>query len=112
MSTPAIKKALTIEEIFAQSDRERRLYELREKGLHDLATIRATGREEGREERNREIARALLVDGLAPEQVARVTGLSLDEVKALGGHSVQENSAKYAADKTGAHKPRRKKRQE
>jgi len=44
---PAIKKALTIEEIFRKSDAELRLYELREKALHDEATMMAGARAEG-----------------------------------------------------------------
>jgi predicted transposase/invertase (TIGR01784 family) len=47
---PAIKKALTIEEIFRKSDAELRLYELREKALHDEATMVAGARAEGRAE--------------------------------------------------------------
>lgn len=47
---PAIRKALTIEEIFRKSDAELRLYELREKALHDEATMVAGAKAEGRAE--------------------------------------------------------------
>ena len=102
--TPMIEKARTCEELFAQMEHERRLYELREKGLHDLASLqkhaRREGREEGREEgRNeglteglekgrtealRSAARNMLCKGMAPALVAEVTGLPLDEVRTLG----------------------------
>jgi predicted transposase/invertase (TIGR01784 family) len=41
------------------------------------------GREEGREEGKRDIARALLAEGLSLEKVARVTGLSEADIRAL-----------------------------
>jgi predicted transposase/invertase (TIGR01784 family) len=51
MENPAIRKALTIEEAFWRSERERRLYELREKALRDelvmLDGARAEGKVEG-----------------------------------------------------------------
>ena len=94
--TPMIEKARTCEELFAQMEHERRLYELREKGLHDLASlqkharregreeVREEGREEGRTEALRSAARNMLCKGMAPDLVAEVTGLSLDEVRTLG----------------------------
>ncbi|MDI6813286.1 MAG: Rpn family recombination-promoting nuclease/putative transposase, partial [Desulfitobacteriaceae bacterium] len=51
---PAIKKALTIEEIFKKDEAEFRLYELRQKAIHDevsmVAGAKAEGRAEGRVE--------------------------------------------------------------
>jgi len=51
---PAIKKALTVEEIFKKSDLERRLYELREKAIRDeisrVADAEERGKAEGRAE--------------------------------------------------------------
>ena len=90
--TPMIEKARTCEELFAQMEHERRLYELREKGLHDLASLqkharregREEGREEGRTEALRSAARNMLCKGMAPALVAEVTGLPLDEVSTLG----------------------------
>jgi len=102
MSTPAIKKALTIEEIFAQSDLERRRYELREKGLHDIASIRGLGREEGREECRFEVAKKMLAEGFSPEQTSKLTGIPLEEIKNLGCSKVSEPEAEYKT------KPRKK----
>ena len=54
MENPAIRKALTIEETFWSSERERRLYELREKALRDelvmLEGAKAEGKAEGKAE--------------------------------------------------------------
>ncbi|GEA15493.1 hypothetical protein E308F_17370 [Moorella sp. E308F] len=51
---PAIKKALTVEEVFRKSELERRLYELREKAIRDeismVAGAKAEGKAEGRVE--------------------------------------------------------------
>jgi len=82
MSEPMIKKAITIEEIFAKNDHERRLYELREKGLRDIESIRL----EGRTEERLAIAQAMLSKGATPAFVAETTGLSIDEVKRLTDH--------------------------
>ena len=51
MENPAIRKALTVEEMFWQSEKERRIYELQEKALHErlsaLAEARAEAMAEG-----------------------------------------------------------------
>ncbi len=44
---PAIKKALTVEEIFRKDEAERRLYELREKAIHDEVSMIAGAKAEG-----------------------------------------------------------------
>ena len=44
---PAIRKALTIEEAFRQSAKERRIYELREKAIRDEISMLEGAREEG-----------------------------------------------------------------
>ena len=46
---------------------------------------RAEGEARGRAEGRVETARNLLRMGLAPSQIAEATGLSLDEIEALGG---------------------------
>ena len=47
---PMIQKARTVEELFMQMEHERRLYELREKWLHDIATLQKHARQEGHKE--------------------------------------------------------------
>ena len=44
---------------------------------------REEGREEGRTEKQREIARAMKEDGLAPELIAKYTGISIEEAMIL-----------------------------
>ncbi|AEG15159.1 Conserved hypothetical protein CHP01784 [Desulfofundulus kuznetsovii DSM 6115] len=44
---PAIKKALTVEEVFRKSELERRLYELREKAIRDEISMVAGAKAEG-----------------------------------------------------------------
>ena len=108
---PMIQKARTVEELFMQMEHERRLYELREKWLHDIATLqkharqeghkegveegrregikkgvekgRKEGVEKGRKEGLRTSARNMLRKGMPMALVAEVTGLSPDEVAAL-----------------------------
>ncbi|HIF0232372.1 TPA: hypothetical protein ACXYK5_002292 [Legionella pneumophila] len=43
-------------------------------------------KEEGRSEKEREIAKRLLDEGAEPTFVAKVTGLSLDKIKMLQKH--------------------------
>ena len=100
---PMIQKARTVEELFMQMEHERRLYELQEKGLHDIATLQKHARQEGhkegveegrregikkgvekgRKEGLRTSARNMLRKGMPVALVAEVTGLSPDEVAAL-----------------------------
>ena len=100
---PMIQKARTVEELFMQMEHERRLYELREKWLHDIATLQKHARQEGhkegveegrregikkgvekgRKEGLRTSARNMLRKGMPMALVAEVTGLSPDEVAAL-----------------------------
>ena len=56
VENPAIKKALTIEEAFWRSERERRLYELREKALRDEIVMMDGARAEGKAEGKAEMA--------------------------------------------------------
>jgi predicted transposase/invertase (TIGR01784 family) len=95
-----VEQAIEAYKYIAGSKEYRELERVRERAQHDEAQAlwnsRETGREEGREEgwkegrkegredRSREIASNLVKDGIAPETVARNTGLSLDEVLALG----------------------------
>ncbi|NHM27572.1 DUF4351 domain-containing protein [Desulfofundulus sp. TPOSR] len=47
VEVPGLKKALTIEEIFKKSEKERRLYELREKAIRDEISMVAGAKAEG-----------------------------------------------------------------
>jgi predicted transposase/invertase (TIGR01784 family) len=86
-----IKRARTVEDLFAQSEQERIIYNQREKGLRDFTIAMNNAEKRGIEkgiERGElaasvKIARGLLSDGISPDVVAKNTGLSLDEVKRL-----------------------------
>ena len=48
--------------------------------------LKEEGREKGRIEKEREIAKRMLDEGADPTFVAKVTGLSLDKIKVLQKH--------------------------
>ena len=95
MSEPAIRKALTAEEIFLKQDKERYLYEMREKALLDQVSAMEGAREEGRAEgklegklegkfeARRETALRLLRMGMQLNDVAMATGLSVEDIQKL-----------------------------
>ena len=91
MSEPAIRKALTAEEIFLKQDKERYLYEMREKALLDQVSAmegareegRAEGKLEGKFEARRETALRLLRMGMQFNDVAMATGLSVEDIQKL-----------------------------
>jgi predicted transposase/invertase (TIGR01784 family) len=82
-----VKKAIDVLNVMNFSDDEREIYEGQLKWLrieaNSLKKAEEKGREEGREERDLEIARALLKQGLATKQISAATGLSEEEVKKL-----------------------------
>jgi len=82
-----LKKALAVLEVMNFSAEERDAYEDHLKWLrieaNTLKKTRAEGKEEGKAERDTEIARALLIDGDSVEKIARITGLSNEEIEAL-----------------------------
>ena len=79
----AIKKTLTVEDIFLQDEQERRLYELREKALHDQVSMIAGARKEGQEEKALDTARTALKEGLTVDIIAKITGLTQETVTRL-----------------------------
>ncbi len=106
MQDPAIQKALTTLEFLSQDAETRRLYQERQRSLHDYVSDvegareegmekgREKGREEGREEGRKEgetkkavtVARAMLAKGMDVALVSEVTGLSLEDVQHLLAH--------------------------
>lgn len=54
MENPGIRKAMTIEQIFFKSQKERRLYELREKALRDEVSMVTGAKAEGKAEGQRD----------------------------------------------------------
>lgn len=83
MSEPAIQKALTAEDIFLKRDKERYLYEMREKALRDQISALYYAKQEGVVEGKKEIAFRMLGKGSSIEDIVEITGLSLEEVMQL-----------------------------
>lgn len=95
MSEPAIRKALTAEEIFLKQDKECYLYEMREKALLDhvsaiegakeegVAEGIAKGIAEGKAQANHEIALKLLEMKLPLSDIVKATGLTEEEIRKL-----------------------------
>ena len=91
MSEPMIRQALNAEVIFTEDQIKRRAYEKAEKAHRDHIAIlnyavsksRAEGVVEGRTAEAERIAGNMLLQGIAPEMVAQISGLSLVEVQKL-----------------------------
>lgn len=87
MSEPAIRKALTAEEIFLKQDKERYLYEMREKALLDhvsaIEGAKEEGIAEGKAQANNEIALKLLEMKLPLSDIVKATGLTEEEISKL-----------------------------
>jgi predicted transposase/invertase (TIGR01784 family) len=92
---PMIKRAMTVEDLFTQSARERELYEIREKGQRDFESAMAgremkgriagmlKGRKEGREEGKKEVVLSMLRENIPIDVIKRVANLSKDEILSL-----------------------------
>ena len=92
---PAIAKAEKILDWLGSDEETVRLYELREKAIHDEVTRmkgakkegreegRKEGRKEGKEEGIREVAANMLSDDMNIDTIHRITGLPVDELKKI-----------------------------
>lgn len=88
---PTIKKALEALETMYLTEEERELYEGRLKWIRDeqiaIASAEKRGREEGMKEgvekRNIEIAKNMLESGMEIDLVAKITGVSIEEIKKI-----------------------------
>ncbi|MBF0408702.1 MAG: PD-(D/E)XK nuclease family transposase [Candidatus Riflebacteria bacterium] len=81
---PQIQKALTCEEIFQKVEKDRLNYEMREKALLDYSSALASAEQRGKNEGKVETAKNLLSMNLSLEDVAKATGLSIEEIRKLG----------------------------
>ena len=93
---PMIGQALDLEKLFLQSQTERYNYLLSYKAMRDaetndetirraaMAKGKAEGEAKGRAEGRADTARNLLRMGLGLSQISEATGLSPDEIEALG----------------------------
>ena len=80
---PAMQKALTTSEWLSQDKEARQLYDDRQRALHDYASIVEGAREEGEIKGRKEVARQMLAEGFTTDTVARLTGLSVEEIEQL-----------------------------
>jgi predicted transposase/invertase (TIGR01784 family) len=92
---PMIGRALTVEDVFVKNDEERRLYELREKGRLEFENAMFTAERRGeqrgelRGEQRGELrgkqtaARSMLARNMQITLISEISGLSIEEIKAL-----------------------------
>jgi predicted transposase/invertase (TIGR01784 family) len=91
MKVPEIRKAMTVLDILSQDQEARILYEMREKALHDEASMLSGAREEGIKEGIKEgerkkaveFAKKLLQKGMDIDSVAELTDLPIEEIRVL-----------------------------
>jgi predicted transposase/invertase (TIGR01784 family) len=99
MREPVLGKAMTVLEFLSQDEEARRLYEMRQKALHDEASSLAgakeegikegikigteKGKEEGRREEKVNTVRAMLQNGIDINVICEVTKLTKEEIAAL-----------------------------
>ena len=78
-----IKKVNDEYEYLTGDAAERRLAFLRDKAIRDEKSIRQGGREEGRKEKQIEIAKELLRKGMKLEEIVEITELSKEEIEKI-----------------------------
>lgn len=99
MNEPTLKKAMDTLEFLSQDQEARRLYEARQKFLHDEASMIewatekgmakgmekgiAKGMAEGERKKAREIAKNMLAMGIEVSVIAKASGLSESDVQSL-----------------------------
>jgi len=87
LNRPELKKAIQVLSMMNFTEEEKEAYEDHLKWLriesNTLKKAEEKGRQEGRQERDREIALAMLKGKLPIKQVSKLTGLSVEEIKSL-----------------------------
>ncbi|MBP1994210.1 putative transposase/invertase (TIGR01784 family) [Paenibacillus eucommiae] len=91
MNEPTLKKAMDTLEFLSQDREARRLYEERQKYLHDEASMiewatekgMAEGMAKGEHKKALEIAKNMLSMGIEVSVIAKASGLSESEVESL-----------------------------
>ncbi|AIQ29306.1 hypothetical protein P40081_14950 [Paenibacillus sp. FSL P4-0081] len=87
MNEPGLEKAMDTLQYLSQDSDARRLYEARQKYLHDEASMiegaKSAGIAEGVNKGKREVAQNLLAMGMDHAAVAKATGLSEDEIRSI-----------------------------
>ena len=83
MTNPAIDRAEKILEWLSADEDTLVTYRLREKSLHERASMLADAKEEGMKEGKLETAKAALIEGSNIEFVAKITGLPIEIIQRL-----------------------------
>jgi predicted transposase/invertase (TIGR01784 family) len=80
---PELGKAMTVLEFLSQDAEARRLYEMRQKALHDEASLVEGAREEGEQKGKLEVAANMLLKGMDIGLVSELTGIPMEDLKKL-----------------------------
>ncbi len=80
---PIIKKAVEQLEIISQNSENRWNYEIRQKALKDITTMKEGAREEGETKGKTEVALKMLREGLDLDFITKFTGFTKDELLEL-----------------------------
>lgn len=87
VNEPTLGKAMTALEYLSQDAEARRMYEMRQKALHDEASMlegaRAEGESIGRSKEKLEVAQNMLDKGMDIAIIAELTGLSAEQLNSL-----------------------------
>ncbi|MDR2893741.1 MAG: Rpn family recombination-promoting nuclease/putative transposase [Deltaproteobacteria bacterium] len=83
LTSPAINEAWGVIKVLSGDERARALAEAREKHLMDMASYADDARYEGKHEGKLEVARNALLENLPIEIIAKLTGLSSDEIQQI-----------------------------
>jgi predicted transposase/invertase (TIGR01784 family) len=83
MNEPALQKAMDTLEFLSQNEEARRLYDMRQKALHDEASLIEGAREESERTKAVEIARNLLAMGMEISLIAKASGLTETEIQKI-----------------------------
>ena len=79
------KKIFEIAEIAKMTDAESFEYEHSRKQLNDLKNSLDTAEEKGKAEKTIEIAKKMILKGINIDEIAEITSLTIEEIKALNG---------------------------
>lgn len=79
MNEPTLRKAMDTLEFLSQNEEARRLYEIRQKALHDEASMMTGAKEEGK----LEITKNLLAMGLDISTISKATGFSAADLEQM-----------------------------
>ena len=78
---PAIEKEEKVLDWLSSDEETRRLYDLREKAIHDEITRITGAKEEGREERIKEVAVNMLSNDI--DIITKITGLPIKQIEEI-----------------------------